>query len=99
MSTISRTELCQWLRANSSGIYHHAADAADVIEMLAQLSDQHFARAMANGGEVIRLREENERLRKDADRYRWLCIDKEQADAEVDAEMAASVTEAARSEK
>ena len=68
MTDISRTELCQWLRDNSSGVYRHAADAADEIEMLAQLANQHFARAMANGEEVRRLREENERLRKDAER-------------------------------
>lgn len=31
---MTRTELCAWLRANSSGIYWPAADAADEIERL-----------------------------------------------------------------
>jgi len=29
-------ELCAWLRANSSGVYRPAADAASQIEMLAE---------------------------------------------------------------
>jgi hypothetical protein len=31
---MSETELCAWLRANSSGIYRPAAEAADTIERL-----------------------------------------------------------------
>jgi hypothetical protein len=31
---MNRTELCAWLRANSSGIYRPAADAAAEIERL-----------------------------------------------------------------
>lgn len=49
---MSRTELCAWLRANSSGCYRPAADAADEIEMLSSAKDQHFAQAMANGEKV-----------------------------------------------
>ena len=46
---MGRTELCQWLRDNSSGVYRPAAEAAAEIEMLAAAKDQHFAQAMENG--------------------------------------------------
>jgi hypothetical protein len=31
---MTKQELCEWLRANSSGIYRPAAEAADTIERL-----------------------------------------------------------------
>jgi len=49
--TTEAARLCTWLRANSSGVYRPAAEAATVIEELIA---------------------EVERLRADADRYRWL---------------------------
>ena len=62
MSDMGRTELCQWLRDNSSGIYQPAADAADEIEMLAAAKDQHFTQAMENGSKANELRAALERL-------------------------------------
>lgn len=53
---MGRTELCAWLRANSSGIYRPAAEAADEIEHLAAAKDQHFAQAMENGAKANELR-------------------------------------------
>ena len=53
---MGRTELCAWLRANSSGIYRPAAEAADEIEMLSAAKDQHFAQAMENGAKANELR-------------------------------------------
>ena len=49
---MGRTELCQWLRDNSSGIYRPAADAADDIEHLAQAAAGNFRQAMLNGEEA-----------------------------------------------
>jgi hypothetical protein len=60
---IGRTELCAWLRANSSGIYRPAAEAADEIEHLAAAKDQHFAQAMANGAKANEYRAALEHLR------------------------------------
>ena len=68
---MGRSELCAWLRANSSGDYRPAADAATEIEMLAEAKDNHFAQAMANGAAAREYREEAEALRKDAERWRW----------------------------
>jgi len=59
---MGRTELCAWLRANSSGIYRPAGEAADEIEMLAAAKDQHFAQAMANGAKANEMRAALERL-------------------------------------
>lgn len=59
---MTRTELCAWLRANSSGIYRPAADAADEIEYLAKASDGHFRQAMENGAKANELRAALERL-------------------------------------
>ena len=59
---MGRTELCAWLRANSSGVYRPAAEAADEIEHLAAAKDQHFAQAMANGAKANDLRVALERL-------------------------------------
>ena len=53
---MGRTELCQWLRAKSSGIYRPAAEAADEIEMLVAAKDQYLARAMENSAKVNELR-------------------------------------------
>ena len=69
---MTRTELCAWLRANSSGDYRPAADAADEIEQLAAAKEQHFAQAMTNGAKAREYRDEAEALRKDAERYRKL---------------------------
>jgi len=63
---MGRSELCAWLRANSSGIYRPAAEAATEIEMLAEAKDNHFAQAMANGAAARQYRDEAEALRKDA---------------------------------
>jgi uncharacterized protein (DUF1501 family) len=54
---MGRSELCAWLRANSSGIYRPAAEAADEIEHLAAAKDQHFAQAMENGAKANAYRE------------------------------------------
>ena len=54
---MGRSELCTWLRANSSGIYRPAADAADEIEYIAAVSDGHFLQAMRNGAKVNELRD------------------------------------------
>ena len=59
---MGRTELCAWLRANSSGIYRPAAEAADEIEHLAAASDQHFAQAMKNGASANAYRAVLERI-------------------------------------
>ena len=59
---MGRTELCAWLRANSSGIYRPAAEAADEIEHLAAAKDQHFAQAMENGAKTNEMRAALERL-------------------------------------
>ena len=40
-------ELCAWLRANSSGVYRPAADAADEIERLASAAFR-FAKALSD---------------------------------------------------
>ena len=69
---MGRSELCAWLRANSSGIYRPAAEAATEIEMLAEAKDNHFAQAMANGAAALQYRDEAEALRKDAERWRKL---------------------------
>ena len=53
---MSRTELCAWLRANSSGAYRPAAEAADEIEHLAAVKHQHFMQAIENGNKVNELR-------------------------------------------
>jgi alkylhydroperoxidase/carboxymuconolactone decarboxylase family protein YurZ len=54
---MGRTELCAWLRANSSGDYRPAAEAADEIEHLAEACDGHFRQAMENGAKANELRE------------------------------------------
>ena len=54
---MGRSELCAWLRANSSGIYRPAAEAAEEIEHLAASKDQHFAQAMENGARANELRD------------------------------------------
>ena len=54
---MGRTELCAWLRANSSGIYRPAAEAADEIEYLARAQDGHFRQAMENGARANALAE------------------------------------------
>jgi hypothetical protein len=72
---MGRSELCAWLRANSSGIDWPAAEAADEIEHLAEAKDSHFAQAMANGAKAREYRDEADALRKDAERYRFLCGD------------------------
>ena len=69
---MGRTELCQWLRDNSSGIYRPAAEAADEIEMLVKAKDSHFQHAMLNGAAANEARAEADAFRKDAARYRWL---------------------------
>ena len=66
LKMMTRTELCAWLRANSSGDYRPAADAADEIEHLAAAKEQHFAQAMTNGAKAREYRDEAEALRKDA---------------------------------
>ena len=53
---MGQTELCKWLRENSSGIYRPASDAADEIEHLAASKDQHFQQAMLNGAKANELR-------------------------------------------
>jgi hypothetical protein len=62
---MGRSELCAWLRANSSGDYRPAAEAADEIEHLAESAASHFKQAMLNG-------EAANEFRQDAERYRWL---------------------------
>ena len=69
---MGQTELCQWLRANSSGINGPAAEAAETIEYLAELSVKHFQQAMKNGAKANAFRIEADELRKDAIRYAWL---------------------------
>lgn len=69
---MSRSELCAWLRANSSGIYRPAANAADDIEALAKEAARHFEQAMMNGEAAMVALAEADVLRKDAERYRWL---------------------------
>lgn len=69
---MGRTELCAWLRANSSGDYRPAAEAADEIEHLAAARDSHFAQAMENGAKANEYRDEADALRKDAERLSWL---------------------------
>ena len=59
---MTRTELCAWLRANSSGIYRPATDAADEIEQLAAAKEQHFAQAMANGAKANEYRSALEKI-------------------------------------
>lgn len=53
---MGRSELCAWLRANSSGIYRPAAEAADEIEHLAATAASHFEQAMLNGEKANELR-------------------------------------------
>jgi hypothetical protein len=72
LKMMGRSELCAWLRANSSGDYRPAAEAADEIEHLAEAKDSHFAQAMANGAKAREYRDEADALRKDAERYRKL---------------------------
>ena len=69
---MGQTELCQWLRANSSGINRPAAEAAETIEYLSAARDGHFQQAMKNGAKANAFRDEADELRKDAERYRWL---------------------------
>lgn len=59
---MGRSELCAWLRANSSGNYRPAAEAADEIEHLAAAKDQHFAQAMENGASANAYRAVLERI-------------------------------------
>ena len=61
---MSRTELCAWLRANSSGIYRPAADAADDIEQLAEAAAGHFQHAMLNGKAVLAALHQCDALRR-----------------------------------
>jgi hypothetical protein len=63
LKMMGRTELCAWLRANSSGDYRPAAEAADEIEHLAAAKDSHFAQAMANGAKAREYRDEADALR------------------------------------
>lgn len=53
---MGRSELCAWLRANSSGDHRPAADAAAEIEYLAEEAAGHFRQAMLNGEAVQELR-------------------------------------------
>jgi len=70
--TMGTTELRQWLRQNSAGIYRPAAEAADEIEALVAARDQHFRQAINNGAAAFEARAERDALRKDAERYRKL---------------------------
>ena len=67
--TIGRSELTAWLRSNGAD---QCRQAADEIDYLAAASNGHFEQAMKNGASANAYRAENETLRKDAARYRWL---------------------------
>ena len=77
---MNRTELCEWLRANSSGIYRPAADAAVEIEYLSAaytnacklVADMHAAAVGEIRSPTVGVVDDVAALRDDAELYRWL---------------------------
>ena len=66
------SNLCRWLRANSSGIYRQAATAADVIEYLeAQLQK---AKIDTKPTAILILRDIIESEHKDPENINTVCV-------------------------